>query len=47
MLTISHWIILTLHIMVLISHLMVPIEWISYPQKERGYYRMTLVLSLN
>jgi hypothetical protein len=27
--------------MVLISHLMVSIEWVSYPQKEYGYCRMT------
>jgi hypothetical protein len=28
--------------MVLISHLMVAIEWVPYPQKECGYCRMTL-----
>jgi hypothetical protein len=27
--------------MVLISHLIVPIEWVPYPQKECGYCRMT------
>ena len=27
--------------MVLISHLMVPIEWVPYPQKEYEYCRMT------
>ena len=29
------------NLMVLTSYLMIPIEWISYPQKENGYYRMT------
>ena len=28
--------------MVLISHLIVPIEWVPYPQKECRYSRMTL-----
>ena len=26
--------------MVLISYLMIPIEWVPYPQKECGYCRM-------
>ena len=30
----------TSYIMVPISYLMVTIEWVSYPQKECGYYRM-------
>ena len=31
----------TSHMMILISHLMVPIEWVPYPQKECEYCRMT------
>ena len=31
----------TSHMMVLISHLIVPIEWVPYPQKVWGYCRMT------
>ena len=27
--------------MVLILHLIVPIEWVPYSQKEFGYYKMT------
>jgi hypothetical protein len=36
----THWI-PTSNMMVFISHLMIPIEWVPYPQKECGYYRMT------
>ena len=33
--------------MVLISHLMVLIEWVPYPQKECGYCRMTPIHFFN
>ena len=33
-------IVLTSHMIVLISHLMVPFEWVPYPQKEYGYCKM-------
>ena len=31
----------TSHMIVLISHLMLPIEWVPSPQKEYGYYKIT------
>jgi hypothetical protein len=41
MVPISHWIVPTSYIMVLISHLMVPIKWVPYLQKECEYCRIT------
>ena len=46
MVSISHWIVPTSYIIVLISHLMVPIECVPYLQKEYRYCRMTLFINV-